>query len=187
MWYYPLVEDIKDNKRKVLGSAGFKVDSRAMYDEYIKNNRISPLIDLDKGFRFIKYVQLPCGCCDECLNDRARQWAYRILVEAAQYKNNWFITLTYDDEHLPNDMNLIKTEISDFNKKLKTYMKRKGLDSEFRFYAVGEYGSRSARPHYHEILFNCEIPDLEFYKRSENGDLYYNSEFLNSVWNTLRI
>lgn len=36
--------------------------------------------------------------------------------------------------------------------------------------------------HYHEILFNCDIPDLVFYKRSENGDLYYNSEFLNNVW-----
>ena len=182
LWYYPLVEDIKENKKKVLGTAGFKVDSRQMYDEFIKSNRIAPMIELDKGYRFIKYVNIPCGCCDECLNDRARQWAYRILVESQQFKNNYFITLTYDDEHLPKDRNLIKDEISNFNKKLKIYLKRNKLNSNFRFYAVGEYGTISARPHYHEILFNCDIPDLEFYKTSESGDIYYNSDFLNKVW-----
>lgn len=184
LYYYPLVYDCYNDKQKILFKQGFQVKDRNSYDMFIASNmeRIEKSIK-DRDYAFIKWVNVPCGCCDECLNDRARQWAYRILVEAAQYKNNWFITLTYDDDHLPSNMNLVKTEISDFNKKLKTYMNRKGLNSDFRFYGVGEYGSRTARPHYHEILFNCEIPDLEFYKRSENGDLYYNSEFLNSVWN----
>lgn len=183
LYYYPLVYDCYNDKQKILFKKGLQVKNRSDYDIFINKNlqMIEDSIN-NKYYSFIKWINVPCGCCDECLNDRARQWAYRILVEAAQYKHNYFITLTYNDEHLPSNKMLVKDEISRFNKKLKTYLDRKGFNSDFRFYGIGEYGTRSGRAHYHEILFNCEIPDLEFYKKSENGDLYYNSEFLNSVW-----
>jgi hypothetical protein len=38
------------------------------------------------------------------------------------------------------------------------------------------------RPHYHIILFNCPIPDLEFLKSSFNGDVYWNSKILSDIW-----
>lgn len=137
---------------------------------------------------FEKFVSIPCGKCEDCLKAKARGWAFRILKEAEQFENNYFITLTYDDAHLPVRYvdkgvvnTLIKSEISDFNKKLKTYLNRKGLKSDFRFYGVGEYGSNTARAHYHVIYFNLDIPDLEFYKYN-NGQTYFKSEFLNSIW-----
>ena len=184
LYYYPVVYDTRSDKQKILFKRGLRIGNREEYNVFIAKNleAIEQRIKTESGVIFSKWINVPCGYCSECLNDRARQWAYRILVEAGQYKYNWFLTLTYDDDHIPKDMNLVKDEISKFNKKLKTYMNRKGLDSEFRFYGVGEYGSKTARPHYHEILFNCEIPDLEYYKTSASGDIYYNSNFLNEVW-----
>ena len=47
------------------------------------------------------YVEIPCGQCIGCRLDRSRAWADRCLLEASQYPHNCFLTLTYDDEHLP--------------------------------------------------------------------------------------
>ena len=41
-------------------------------------------------------------------------------------------------------------------KNLSTYSKK------IRYYAVGEYGSRTQRPHYHIILFNVLDADLVY-------------------------
>lgn len=132
-------------------------------------------------FEFVKFVKVPCGRCSECLKSNAQGWSFRILKEAELYDENYFITLTYDDEHLPSNKMLVKDEISKFNKKLKTYLNRKGLPSDFRFYGVGEYGGQTARPHYHVIYFNLMIPDLHF-EYVDNGNLIFSSEFIRSVW-----
>lgn len=58
----------------------------------------------------------------------------------------------------------------------KTY-----CDDKIRFYAAGEYGSETLRPHYHAILFGLHLDDLRLYKRTETGVLY-NSPKLDSCW-----
>lgn len=131
---------------------------------------------------FIKIVPVPCGKCPECMNNRAKEIMFRIMQESKEHKSNYFITLTYNDDNLPLNGSLVKDEISKFNKKLKVYLNRKGLKSDFRFYGVGEYGSKGLRPHYHVIYFGLELDDLEFYSTTENGDILYTSKFLESVW-----
>ena len=194
---YPLIKK-KDDTQELLFDYGVNVKNREEYD-YLTNGiikdfkygnfascKIKSLNNIlhDSDYKeFVKMVNVPCGCCSECLKDRSRQWALRILKEAEQYENNYFITLTYNDDNLPQDRNLIKNEISQFNKKLKIYLSRQNIQSTFRCYGVGEYGSQTARPHYHVIYFNLEIPDLKFYKIGESGELYFTSEFLEKVWN----
>ena len=49
-----------------------------------------------------KYTQLvPCGHCAACESSRKSDLQLRIQMEIEKHKHNWFITLTYDDEHLP--------------------------------------------------------------------------------------
>ena len=45
--------------------------------------------------------QVPCGKCIGCRLEHSRSWAVRCVHEAYMYENNCFVTLTYDDEHLP--------------------------------------------------------------------------------------
>lgn len=150
-------------------------------DEVIKNWNQEH--DADQQLvKFDKMVSVPCGCCRECLTATARQWSFRILKEAEQHDDNWFITLTYDDEHVPSDMMLDTEVLSKFNKKLKTYLNRKGLPSDFRFYGVGEYGGETARPHYHVIYFGLPIPDLKFVCMTRDHNMVFDSKFISDVW-----
>lgn len=92
-------------------------------------------------------VELPCGRCTSCKIAHAREWVVRLLHELQYAKSAYFVTLTYDDEHLPPDGSLSKKALQDFFKRL-----RKHLPSQsFRYYACGEYGERGNRPHYHFI------------------------------------
>lgn len=71
------------------------------------------------------------------------------MLEAAQYEDNCFATLTYNDKHLPKDGNVSKRELQLFMKKLRFH-----YENKIRFFAVGEYGERENRPHYHVMLFD---------------------------------
>lgn len=140
-------------------------------------------------------VELPCGQCIGCRLDKSRAWAIRCVHESKQYERNSFLTLTYNDENLPEDRNINKSEIQLFMKKL-----RKKMGKNIRFYACGEYGvacrncgeSRIkcncgnwvewlGRPHYHICLFNCEFEDKELFK-SRGGYNTYRSEKLEQIW-----
>jgi len=70
------------------------------------------------------------------------------MLEAAQYEDNTFATLTYSDESLPHDGSVSTREIQLFIKRL-----RDRYPVKFRYFAVGEYGEETGRPHYHLALF----------------------------------
>lgn len=106
----------------------------------------------------LSYIEVPCGKCLECRIQRTRQWADRCVLEAKQYKKNYFVTLTYDDNHLPDKNSLKPKDLQDFMKRLRK--KFKGV--KIRFLACGEYGDLSFRPHYHLLLFNLPLKDLSY-------------------------
>ncbi len=63
-----------------------------------------------------------------------------------------FVTLTYDDEHLPVTADHVPTlRKSKFTKWIENTARAAGA---FRYYAVGEYGDDTLRPHYHLGLFS---------------------------------
>lgn len=90
-----------------------------------------------------------CGQCMPCRFNKRRVWMHRIMLEACQYEDNAFITLTYDDEHLPKDGSLRPKDVQDWLKRLRARL----APLTIRFFLVGEYGDETQRPHYHVALF----------------------------------
>jgi hypothetical protein len=82
----------------------------------------------------------------------------RIYHELEYYKeHNAFITLTYADEALPDDMSVHKEVLRNYIKRT-----RKNTGVKFKYYAVGEYGEKQGRPHYHLITLGLSIKNGDF-------------------------
>ena len=157
-------------------------------EQYKLNN-----IYLDKWIT--EYQEVPCGRCIGCRLEYSRQWATRCMLESEQYKENQFITLTYDNEHIPitngvtddGEIGYVGTlnpdDLQKFMKRLRIKYKRKFNHDNIRFYACGEYGEEHQRPHYHAIIFNLPIPDKkEWYINQKSHEKVYTSEILTKIW-----
>lgn len=96
---------------------------------------------------------VPCGKCVQCKKRRRNQWGFRLFQEMQVSDSVCFMTLTYAEEPLSFNGHgtLDKTDLQNFFKRLRKVNKRK-----LKYYAVGEYGGRYKRPHYHIILFNLD-------------------------------
>lgn len=123
-------------------------------------------------------LKLPCGKCIGCRHDYARSWAIRCMHEKQMGEVSSFITLTYDDAHLPSSGSLRKRELQLFMKRLRKHDGRSGI----RFYGCGEYGSTLFRPHYHLLLFNRDFIDKKFIKQSGSGEPLFRSDALSRLW-----
>lgn len=120
---------------------------------------------------------LPCGKCQGCLTSRALTWTLRCVQEASLHPSNECLTLTYDDDNLPENNSLQESDVQKFFKRLR----RKYPEANLRYYYCGEYGDRGGRPHYHVLLFNFCFPDKVLL--SGNGDrALYTSEILTEMW-----
>lgn len=93
------------------------------------------------------YLRLPCGNCLGCRTDRAQSWALRCQLELQDHESAVFATLTYDDAHKP--VTLSKEHLSGYIRRVRKIL---GAGST-RFFASGEYGEHTQRPHYHAILY----------------------------------
>lgn len=165
--YHPsqihVFKDLKTNtKSKILFQPHFNFKAKS---DKSMLNIVRQMEDPETGekawFKCVQQVLVPCGHCVGCSSDISRDWSYRMLMEKQVSKNAWFLTLTYDDEHLPEDHQLDKNHLDDFIKKLRNFYYELGLDN-IRYYACGEYGSKSGRPHYHMIVYNLPLTPLEF-------------------------
>lgn len=171
-----LFDDFKFFEKEVkeaiaYGDSRFQFLNRSLFDSKQKR----PL------YEFVDFVSVPCGVCDECLKQYTKNWATRIMLEAKNHQECYFVTLTYDDAFC--DMSLHKEHLQAFNKRLKRYLEYRGLKSDFRFYGVGEYGGTTARPHYHVIYFGLPLQDdLKIFSKTANGDYLYTSEILSKNW-----
>lgn len=121
-----------------------------------------------------EYQEIPCGICIGCRVDASRRWAARALAECQLHESNYFITLTYDDEHLPKDGLLHKEDVQKFLKRLRKYR-------PCRYLLCGEYGDQFGRPHYHACMFGLELYDLKPHSMKSSYQLFF-SPFLSKVW-----
>lgn len=121
-------------------------------------------------------LQLPCGQCVGCRLRRSRDWAIRCMHESQLHPVSCFVTLTYDNEHLPAQGQLVYRHFQLFMKRLRKRFPR------VRFFMCGEYGENTWRPHFHAILFGVGFDDRVLWRKSNSGFDLYRSETLSSLW-----
>lgn len=120
---------------------------------------LTPYMVENKKTQANGYTPVPCGKCPNCLKRRISGWSYRLMMEDKRSISSLFLTLTYDTATVPiterGFLDLRKRDLQLFFKRLRK-AHPKG-HTPIRYYAVGEYGGESNRPHYHLILFNASI------------------------------
>lgn len=121
-------------------------------------------------------ISLPCGQCQGCRATRAGEWAIRMVHEAQGHTVNLFLTLTYDEDHIPADHSLNYKHLQSCWRALR----KAGF--KFRFFACGEYGEKTSRPHYHACAFGLDLPDLRPYGGLRDSGQLYTSEILDRCW-----
>ena len=135
-----------------------------------ENGKKNIKIIKDSDFSFysddVEYIEIPCGHCIGCRLKYSRIWADRCMAESQYHDSNLFLTLTYDDEHLPDRRKLDDGSLSpihSLNKRdLQLFIKRlRSLfpEQKIRYFACGEYGDTYGRPHYHAIVFGLQGTD----------------------------
>lgn len=94
-------------------------------------------------------IKVPCGKCLYCRIRKRSEWALRLEHELQYWDKSVFVTLTYDDAHLPQNRSLKKEDLQKFFKRVRKAIYPKKI----KYYACGEYGELNERPHYHAIMF----------------------------------
>lgn len=193
--YHPL-HAFMIGTNKISGKPIYKITSNKVksvsYDELDNHWYMS---DDSNRYALNEYIDIPCGKCIGCRLDYSREWALRCVLESYYHKKTYFLTITYDDEHVPHSsyvddfsgevkdiLTLNPQDFTLFMKRLRYYYSQK-YDNEIRFYACGEYGSKTLRPHYHAIVFGLNVSDLKLVKQSGTGNNLYESELVNKAWN----
>lgn len=145
---------------------------------------MEPITLKQKG---VENVTVPCGKCPSCVKRRASAWSFRLMQQERDSVSAFFITLTYDTEHVfitkKGFMGLNKRDLQLFFKRLRTLhddlwdVERPTTQPpSIKYYAVGEYGGRSHRPHYHAIIFNSRVELIQeawALKGKYLGDVHY--------------
>lgn len=135
--------------------------------------RVDTNINLLRSRYGSSLLLLPCGSCLGCKFDIARDWATRCVCESLYHEKSCFVTLTYDEEYVPERVK--RSDVQEFIKALRN----RGV--ELRYFGSAEYGTENRRPHYHLILFGYEPFDMKLYSKS-NGFFLYTSTTLSSIW-----
>lgn len=133
----------------------------------------------------VDVLNIPCRKCAGCRLDYSRDWANRMLLEFQTTKKAVFVTLTYNDSHLPRAElglpSLCKRDVQLWMKRLRKHFS--GV--QIRYFLAGEYGDQTHRPHYHAILFGLSIDDLiplRIRNLNELGQSAYECSVLNETW-----
>lgn len=120
---------------------------------------------------------VPCGSCAFCAATKRSDWALRLAYEAKLHLVSKFVTLTYADNELiwKDGQPQLSKPSAKGDSHLQLWFKRvRRAGYKLRYFAVGEYGSKTYRPHYHIILFG-DVPDDVLYKSWGKGHVHIGS------------
>lgn len=124
-----------------------------------------------------------CGICEGCLKTKITDWAFRLEQEGKVSLHVHFVTLTYSPGFVP----LTKNQFQTIQKRdVQLFMKRLRLNQDhgnLKYFACGEYGSNTYRPHYHIILFNCDDQQDIIDAWTKDGKPLGNTHIVNDISN----
>lgn len=112
-------------------------------------------------------ITVPCGKCAFCGATKRSDWALRLHYECKMHVSKRFITLTYANPHLhwyKGKSQLVKRHLQEWFKKIRK------AGYKCRYFAVGEYGSKTFRPHYH-VLFFGDVPEKVLRSKWDKGHI----------------
>ncbi|UPW41600.1 replication initiator protein [Peromfec virus RodF8_46] len=127
-------------------------------------------------------VYVPCGKCILCCLSKSFQWSVRCTCESYYHRENYFLTLTYDNEHLPDDRCLNRAHFQSFMKRLRKHFSGYTI----KVFYCGEYGDHRGRPHYHAILFGLPLAEKQYrlypVNLSKKGNVNYVNDVITDLW-----
>lgn len=127
-----------------------------------------------------KPLKMPCGKCEACRLEQARERAVRCIHEfKACGQKGAFLTLTYRD--LPEGGSFQERDIVLFVKRLRKTL----APLPIKTFGCAEYGERGGRPHFHLLVFGYDFPDRYYWRGgSEHGSGFesYRSPLLENLW-----
>lgn len=142
----------------------------------------------DDGELLPMFMIVPCGKCQTCRYSKLNDIANRCELETLTSKcNPLFVTLTYNNNNLPEDGSVSLDDIQKFVKLLRINLNRffatpyeddKGViryndaHISLRYIYCSEYSPNNHRPHYHLLIWN--VPYFP------NGLSDYQERFLSS-------
>lgn len=141
---------------------------------------LTPIIVKNKASG--EHQRVACTRCYHCRLKKISEWTFRVMQEEKISSSAHFLTLTYEDGKLPTSVSgkptLRKKDVQLFIKRLR---KRQAGNrkSTIRYVLCGEYGSRYGRPHYHMLLFNCQLELIDMAWRK--GHVHYGTITTDSV------
>ena len=101
-------------------------------------------------------MQVPCGKCYACRMNQRTEWTVRNLLELQTCAWALFVTLTYDDDHIPVSDNglfcVSKHDVQTWLKRFRKWLKKESYGN-VRYFITSEYGEGLKRPHYHCLLY----------------------------------
>lgn len=104
------------------------------------------------------------------------------MHEKRLHTDSCFVTLTYSDDNLPRGNTLVLEHLQLFMKRLRKHVwKTQNGKTGLRFFACGEYGSKTNRPHYHLLLLDTDFTDKRLVKSGAAYNLY-DSPVLSKLW-----
>lgn len=208
-FYQILPDEIKQKEPDIKPWQKIIPRHEVFYNLKKDENYLSRIQDLNYDFaqqgKDYRYQLIPCQHCWACNLRKASEWASRLMFETQRHENNYFITLTYDDEHLPmfekcwytdkdgykyefeNDGTWMGTlqpeDVTRFIKTLRKHYERQGI-TDIKYFYCGEYGSENERPHYHMILMGAPLDIEQFYsmKLDDKKFLHWKSKELEKWW-----
>jgi hypothetical protein len=109
---------------------------------------------------------VPCTKCLNCRIQNSREWSLRLMHERAYYDHSGFFTFTFSDVGLANREVAPWRMYSSVDRaelvKLMKRLRAKVAPRRLKYFAVGEYGEKYCRPHYHAIIFGEDISTVDW-------------------------
>lgn len=122
-------------------------------EEALQHSILNPLTGETREL----FLVVPCSHCILCVDNKKKKLSTRFILESLDHDNPpMFVRLSFDQQHYPNntdDLQQHSRPIQLFHKRLRRYMERAGMNTDFKYFVTSEYGGKFGRLHYHCLYF----------------------------------